>query len=210
MHTTASFTRLLPLHRQRVRQPRVLAKPYTLKGNAEVPTDKELVLLEIEARRKVHADRQRLQPLHNQLVAEMREQLDKEWLMLGSIDPFPFDAAMLPARDSSEQEAQGQSVLTDAILHEAAAINDLGPIWFPQQWNWPMNALVGAVDLVETHPLLLQAPAVNQIPDYTNHEFNNINRNGVISVVGVTHGIETVSFSNFEELFDAFPHPSFH
>ncbi|KAJ3218473.1 hypothetical protein HDU81_000593, partial [Chytriomyces hyalinus] len=88
---TASFARLLAPQRQRVRQSRVLAKPYIRKGDAEVPSDTHLVLLENEARRKVHADRELLQPLHNHLASEMREQLERELLLPGYIDPFTGD-----------------------------------------------------------------------------------------------------------------------
>ncbi|KAJ3385449.1 hypothetical protein HDU80_000666 [Chytriomyces hyalinus] len=206
---TASSTRLLPLHSQRVRQSRVLAKPYALKGDAEVPTDKELVRLELKARRKFHADRERLQPLHNQLVAEMREQLEREQLLPGSIGPS--NAGVLSASGTSEQEVLSQAALLDVSLYDAAAVIELGPIWCPQFWYWPMDPFADAATFVDTHPhplLLLQPP--NQVVDYTNHELSSFNRSGVIRAVGVTQPSEAVSISNFEELFDAFPLASFH
>ncbi|KAJ3218472.1 hypothetical protein HDU81_000592 [Chytriomyces hyalinus] len=206
MHAAAT-TRDLPPQRQRVRRPRIVAKPCILKGDAEVPSDKELVLLEIEARRKVHSDRERLQPLHDRLLADMREQLDRELLTPGTIDPFTSDVGVLRASASPEQVAEIQDMLPDVWLHETAAIDILDPIWFPHLWYSPMNPFASAADLSDTHPHPLLQTQSNQGLGPTSHEFNGMNATGLISVGGVTHGMDAVSFTNFEELFNAFPMP---
>ncbi|KAI8833074.1 hypothetical protein BJ741DRAFT_612807 [Chytriomyces cf. hyalinus JEL632] len=191
--------RVIPQQDQRVRQTRVLAKPYSLKGDAEIPADEELLLLEIEARRKVRADRERLQPLHTRYVAEMREQLEKERLMrvFGATD-----IGMLGASGSSEQVVQNQAALLDLCLHEAVAIDILGPIWIPELWNWPMDLTSSATDL----HTFLQAES-QQDSDCGSNMAHSISNSGSMSI-SVTSEIDLVSFTNFEELFDAFPLPA--
>ncbi|KAJ3222998.1 hypothetical protein HDU81_009467 [Chytriomyces hyalinus] len=190
-------------HRRRPRRNtrvRARPKPCSQKGDAEIPSDIELLLLEAEARRKVHTDRERHQPLHALYVAEMRVQLEKEQLMLGSItssDGEEDDDDAVDTSPSPEQVAQGLSELADVAL-KGAVVDDMGPAWLPPVWCWPMDpftCVAAATDVVvDTHPLL-QAPS-QQVLEYTSRAVNSFN-----------HSDGVISFTNFEELFNAYPLP---
>ncbi|KAJ3377470.1 hypothetical protein HDU80_003266, partial [Chytriomyces hyalinus] len=169
---------VIPQRHQRVRQTRVvLAKPYAGKGDAEIPSDEELLLLEIEARRKVRADRERLQPLHTRYVAEMREQLEKERLMHFLGASYSADIGMRGVNRSSGQVNENQLALLDLCLHEAVAIDILGPIWIPELWNWPTDLSSGATDL----PPFLQVPS-HQDLDYGSNTVNSISSTDSMSI----------------------------
>ncbi|KAJ3262951.1 hypothetical protein HDU77_011596 [Chytriomyces hyalinus] len=93
---TTTTTTTSPIHPTRNHNHRKLPYiPSQRPGTAEIPSDTELLFLEMEAVAKTLIDRARLQPLHERAMADLRKQLRREKRRFSSGAPSMDDGSFI-------------------------------------------------------------------------------------------------------------------
>ncbi|KAJ3244470.1 hypothetical protein HDU78_010941 [Chytriomyces hyalinus] len=175
------------------RQPsRTFARSYRVKkGDAEIPSDLELMRLEAEARFKARIDGGRLQLLHSRIVAQVQHELlvqqhqQQQARDIGQ--PFFVDVSNVAADDGQQLQVSGtqsqEDLLSNICLHVAAKEDELEAIFLPDH-------SAGAT-------IAPQIPGSLNTTDDSNYAKS-------MDAVGF-HERDYLSISNFEELLNAFP-----
>ncbi|KAI8827928.1 hypothetical protein BJ741DRAFT_653963 [Chytriomyces cf. hyalinus JEL632] len=154
------------------------------KGGAEIPSDVELHLLEVEALCKARMDGDRLKHLHSCVVAQEQHELMIEQRQRQQRS----DTRVLASKDSMDPVELGPDPFLSVCLHVPAEVEELDEPTVLQALL-PVDA---TTTLCAVNSLI---PAV---------DFNQPQ----LVTSGFTNSIEFMHCLNFEDLLDAFPLPS--
>ncbi|KAJ3400720.1 hypothetical protein HDU80_006653, partial [Chytriomyces hyalinus] len=187
------MTRHVSLSKHQRQPSRTFARSYRVrKGDAEIPSDVELMRLEVEARFKARIDGGRLHLLHSRIVAQVQHELLVEQQQQQARDigqPLFAHVSNVAADDGQQLQVSGtqsqEDLLSHICLHVAAKEDELEAIFLPDH-------SAGATIVPQIPGSLNTADDSNYATRYS------------MDAVGF-HERDYQSISNFEELLNAFP-----